>query len=389
MERLIDLYRGLTEQTETNYLRFLHNKVDWDNRLTAIVGARGTGKTTLLLQHIKLHLKLEETLYINADDFYFAENSLFDLASSFWKNGGKYLFIDEIHKYQQWSKELKMMYDYFPGLRVVFTGSSILDVYKGSDDLSRRVLIYKMPGMSFREYLEMSKGMQLPSYSLEEILQNKVKLPSNIRPLALFREYLLNGYYPFYNEPAYHDRLRNIINLTLETDIPVYANMNIATAKKLKQLLYFISQSVPFKPNLTKIAEMIGVHRNQVADYLYYLEKAGIIVQLRNNTKGIRLLGKVEKIYFDNPNLIAAIAEGSPDTGTIRETFFLNQMNVNQNVFMSDSADFTIGNYTFEIGGKNKSGKQIKGIDNAYIVKDDIEYGYMNTIPLWSFGLNY
>ena len=389
MDKLVELYRGLIDQTETTYLRYFHRKVDWNNRLTAIIGARGTGKTTLMLQHIRLHLNLNDTLYVNADDFYFAENKLFDLASTFYKNGGKHLYIDEIHKYPQWSKEVKMMYDYFSDLHIVFTGSSILDIYKGSDDLSRRALTYKMPGMSFREYLEMSEGVRLPSYSLEDILHNKVQIPDTDHPLPLFREYLQKGYYPFYKEPGYQERLRNIINLTLETDIPVYANMNVATVKKIKQLLYIISQSVPFKPNLSKIAQLIDVHRNQVAEYLFYLEKAGLIAQLRSNTKGIRLLGKVEKIYLDNPNLIASIAEGTPNIGTIRETFFLNQMGVNHHVFSSDVADFTIDNYTFEVGGKNKSKKQIEGINNAYIIKDDIEYGYLNTIPLWAFGFNY
>jgi len=389
MDKLVDLYRGLIEQTETTYLRYLHQKVDWNNRLTAILGARGTGKTTLLLQHIKLHLHLNDTLYVNADDFYFAENKLFDLASEFYKNGGKHLYIDEIHKYPLWSKEVKMMYDYFPDLQIVFTGSSILDIYKGSDDLSRRALTYKMPGMSFREYLEMSEGIKLPAYSLEEILQNKVEIPGTNHPLPLFREYLQKGYYPFYKEPGYQERLRNIINITLETDIPVYANMNVATVKKIKQLLYVISQSVPFKPNLSKIAQLIDVHRNQIAEYLFYLEKAGIIAQLRSNTKGIRLLGKVEKVYLDNSNLITSIAEGVPNVGTIRETFFLNQMGVNHHVFSSDVADFTIGNYTFEVGGKNKTKKQIEGLDKGYVVKDDIEHGYMNTVPLWAFGFNY
>jgi predicted AAA+ superfamily ATPase len=200
---------------------------------------------------------------------------------------------------------------------------------------------------------------------------------------------LQKGYYPFCKEPGYQERLRNIINVTLETDIPIYANMNVATAKKIKQLLYIISQAVPFKPNLTKIAQMIDVHRNQVADYLFYLEKAGIIALLRSNTKGVRLLGKVEKVYLDNPNLIASIAEGIPNIGTVRETFFLNQMGVNHDVFLSEVADFAIENYTFEIGGKNKVKKQIAGLDKAYIVKDDIERGYMNTVPLWAFGFNY
>jgi len=389
VDKLVGLYRGLIDQTETTYLRYLHQKIDWGNRLTAIVGARGTGKTTMLLQHIKLHLNLKDTLYVNADDFYFAENKLFDLASSFYLNGGKHLFIDEIHKYPQWSKEVKMMYDYYPDLQIVFTGSSILDIYKGSDDLSRRALTHKLPGLSFREYLEMKKKINLPPYSLEEILQNKVELPGITHPLPLFKEYLQKGYYPFYNETGYPERLRNIINLTLETDIPIYANMNISTAKKLKQLLFIISRSVPFKPNLTKISQMIEVHRNQVSDYLFYLEKAGIITLLRNSTEGLRLLGKIEKIYLDNTNLVDSIAEGVADIGNIRETFFLNQMGVNHKVFSSEVADFKIGQYTFEVGGKSKTKRQIAGLDQAYVVKDNVEYGYQNTIPLWAFGFNY
>ena len=389
MENLYGLFRGLIERTDTTYLRYLHSEVEWNSRLTAIVGARGVGKTTMLLQHIKLHHNLSDTLYVNADDLYFSENKLFDLASTFYKNGGKHLFIDEIHKYSQWSKEVKMMYDYFSDMQIVFTGSSILDIYKGSDDLSRRALTYKLSGMSLREYLNMSQGLQLPAYSLEDIVKNKVELSGIAHPLPLFKDYLQGGYYPFYKEVGYSDRLRNVINLTLETDIPIYANMSVSTAKKMKQLLYIITQSAPFKPNFTKIAQMIDVHRNQVVDFLFYLEKAGIISQLRNSTMGVRLLGKVEKVYLNNPNLIHAIVEGTPNIGNIRETLFFNQMEVKNSVSSSDVADFTIGNYTFEVGDKNKSQNQIAGMDNAYVVKDDIEYGYMNVIPLWAFGFNY
>lgn len=389
MDSLVSFSNTLIESTDTGFVRFMNHKINWDNRLTAILGARGTGKTTLLLQHIKLHNRLDETLYVNADDFYFSENRLFDLANSFWKAGGKHLYIDEIHKYPQWSKELKMMYDYFPDMQIIFTGSSILDIYKGSDDLSRRAMMYLMPGMSFREYLELSEKIFFPAFSLEEILQNKVKLPGIDHPLPYFKAYMQHGYYPFYNQPGYPERLRNVINQILEIDIPTYVGMNVSTAYKLKQLMYILSQSVPFKPNFTKIAQQLGIHRNQVADYILYMEKAGIINQLRNNMNGLGLLGKVEKVYLNNPNLIFSVAEGTPDTGTVRETFFLNQMSVNHMVTASEFADFTIGNYTFEVGGKNKTKKQIAGIDQAFVVKDDIEYGFGNTIPLWAFGMNY
>ena len=389
MEQLYELFRSLLENTNTDFIRFLHREIDWNNRMFAIVGARGVGKTTLLLQHIKLHNPLKETLFLYADDLYFTENRLYDTAAAFYKNGGKHLYIDEIHKYTNWATELKMMYDHFPHLQIIFTGSSILDLFKGNSDLSRRAVMYRLPGMSFREYLNMSQGLALPAYTLEAILDNQVEIPDVEHPLPLFKEYIRKGYYPFYNEGEYEQRLRNILNLTLESDIPIYANMNISTSRKLKQLLYIIAQSVPFKPNFSKIAQMMDVHRNQVADFLFYLEKAGIIMQLRDDTKGIRELGKVEKVYLDNTNLIHAIAEDKPDVGNLRETFFLSQMNVRNKVMASPVSDFMIGNHTFEVGGKNKKKKQIEGVDNAFIVKDDIEYGYLNTIPLWAFGFNY
>ena len=389
MEQLIELFRRLLLLTDTSYIRYLYDKIDWSARMIGIVGPRGVGKTTMLLQRIKLNHSLDDTLFINADDLYFAEHRLFDLASDFYKNGGRHLFIDEVHKYSEWSKELKMIYDYYPDFQIIFTGSSILDIYKGNADLSRRALSYYVPGLSFREYLNLSYGMQLPAYSLEDILSHKIEFPETRLPLPLFKEYMMKGYYPFFRDPGYEQRLRNVIGLTVENDIPIYASMNIASTKKIRQLLYIISQSVPFKPNFTKIGQMIDVHRNQVTDFLYYLERAGIIAQLRGETGGIRLLGKVEKVYLDNTNLIYALAENKSDIGNIRETFFLSQMKVYNDVFSSEKSDFRIENFTFEVGGQGKQQKQIEGIENAYIVKDNIEYGYKNIIPLWHFGFNY
>lgn len=389
MEQLIRFFRRMLALTDTRYLRFLYEQINWSSRMIGIVGPRGVGKTTMLLQHIKLHLPVDETLFVNADDIYFTEHHLLDMAEEFYQNGGKHLFIDEIHKYPEWSRELKLIYDYFPDLQIIFTGSSILDIYKGTADLSRRAVMHFLPGLSFREYLILAKGIRLPVYSLSDILAGKVEFPAGERPIALFKEYLANGYYPFFSDPDYALRLRSIINMTVENDIPMYASMNIATTKKIRQLLYIISQSVPFKPNFTKLGQLIDIHRNQVSDLMFYLERAGIIAQLRNKTSGIRLLGKVEKTYLDNTNLVYALAENKPETGNVRETFFLSQMRVHNQVFASDKSDFEIGDYTFEVGGKSKGQKQIEGIDNAFIVKDDIEFGYKNIIPLWHFGLNY
>lgn len=389
MEQLFELFKNLIKETNTSFVRYLHNEIDWNARMIAVVGARGVGKTTMLLQHIKLYNSLSDTLFVSADHLYFTEHKLFDTASHFYKNGGKHLYIDEIHKYVEWSRELKMIYDHFPKLQVIFTGSSILDVYKGSADLSRRVLLYNLAGLSFREYLNISKGLSLEAYSLEDIISNKVELPEIEHPLPLFKEYLQKGYYPFFQDGGYEQRLRQILTLVLESDIPTYANMTVSSVRKLKQLLYIISQSVPFKPNFTKLAQIMDIHRNQVTDFLYYIEKAGFVMQLRTETKGIRALGKVEKIYLNNSNLINILAEEKSNIGNIRETFFLSQMSVRNDVTSSVVSDFTIGKHTFEVGGKSKKQKQIESAKSGFIVKDEIEYGYGNVVPLWTFGFNY
>jgi predicted AAA+ superfamily ATPase len=389
MERLTNQYRNLVARTDTSLLRYLHPKINWENRIIAILGARGVGKTTLLLQHIKLHTDLNKSLYISADDFYFASNRLFDLASTFYQNGGENLFIDEIHKYPDWSKEVKMMYDNFPTLKIVITGSSILELFKGTDDLSRRVVRYELQGFSFREYLNLKLNLNFRPSNLEEILKNKVDLQGLEFPLMHFKNYLIDGYYPFSSEPDFLERLNNVLNLTIESDIPIFAKMNVNSALKMKHLLSIVAQSVPFKPNFTKIAELVGVHRNQIVEYFHYFEKAGLIMQVRDTTKGIRQLGKVEKIYLENTNLMFAISEKANDIGNRRETFFLNQMRINHEVSSSKIVDFQVEDFLFEIGGKSKSMQQIKDLDQAFIVKDDIEFGYQNILPLWTFGMNY
>ncbi len=389
MERLIAQFRALIEKTDTRLVRYLHSKINWENRIIAIMGARGVGKTTLLLQHIKLNGTIQKSLYVSADDFYFSSNTLFDLATQFQLNGGEFLFIDEIHKYSNWSKEIKMMYDNLPQLKIIMTGSSILDLYKGTDDLSRRVIRYSLEGLSFREYLNLVHNFEIQPYTFDQIIKNEVVLKEVEFPLMHFKNYLKNGYYPFFNEPDYEIRLNNILNMTIETDIPMYAKMNIGTALKMKQLLSIIAKSVPFKPNFTKIAELVDVHRNQIVEFLHYFEKAGIIMQLRDKTEGIRSMGKVEKIFLDNPNLMYAIGSNATDIGNVRETFFYNQMKLEHSVFTHRNADFQIDDIIFEVGGKNKTKKQIAGLSEAYLVKDDIVFGYQNTIPLWHFGMSY
>lgn len=390
MQNIIASYHRLLDNTPTDFIRYLHGKIEWDSRLIAILGARGVGKTTMLLQHIKLFNDINEALFVSADDLYFSNHTLFDLALSFYQDGGKYLYIDEIHKYNNWSIEIKNIYDQIPKLKLVYTGSSILDLEKKGGDLSRRKLQYYLYGLSFREYIEMFKHIKISIHSFDDILANKIDFPyKEIRPIQLFNEYVKGGYYPFFEEKEYYRRLNNVVNQTLEVDIPQFAGMNVGTSRKLKQLLYIIAKSVPFKPNYSKLSVDLDISRNSLKDILFYLEKAGMIGQLRAETGGIKLLGKVDKVMLDNTNLSYALSAEETNIGNIRETFFYTTMKVTQSVLTSKVSDFTIGKYTFEVGGKNKGQKQISTVEDGFIVKDNIEYGYKNVIPLWAFGLSY
>ena len=389
MNTLYQKFETQLQHTTTVFKRYLYDRFSWNSRLIGIVGPRGVGKTTIILQYIKENLDSKKGLYVSADDLYFSENKLYNLAEEFYKSNGQHLFIDEIHKYQNWSQEIKNIYDSFPTLKITFTGSSVLDILKGTADLSRRALIYKLQGLSFREYLSLFHCIETPIYSINEIIENKAKIEGVLHPIPLFQDYLNKGYYPFGKEDEFEIRLGQIILQTLEVDIPQFANLNIGTSRKLKRLLTIIAESVPFKPNFSKLAEMIEASRNSLDDYFSYMEKAGLILQLRNEVGGIRELGKVEKMYLDNSNLIKTLVGNKSNIGNIRETFFINQMRVNNKVISSKIADFKINDFTFEVGGKNKKQKQIEKNNKSFIVKDDIEYGYLNVIPLWAFGLNY
>ena len=388
MEKLLQRYNSQLDKTRMAFVRYPQDTIRW--RLNAILGARGVGKTTLLFQHIKLSDQRDVSLVVFADDIYFANHTLLDLADAFYKNGGKYLYIDEVHKYSNWSTEIKNIYDQIPGLNIVYTGSSILDLEKGGADLSRRQLKNYMYGMSFREWLHMTKGIEVPTLTLEQILSGKIDFPyGQYRPLPLFREYLLQGYYPFCMEESYLERLNAVVDQTIETDIPQFAGLSVGVMRKLKQLMQIISQISPFKPNYSDLARDLTVNRSDLKDYLFYLEKSGMIQCLTAPDKGMNLLAKVEKIYLDNPNLMYALSGGNVDPGSLRETFFYNQMRICNEVHSSEVSDFSIGDYTFEVGGKRKTRRQIADIENGYVVKDDIEYATKTAIPLWAFGLNY
>ena len=392
MESLFATSQLLVNRVDTTYVRDKHDEIDWDSRLIAILGARGTGKTTMILQHIRLHNTTSQALYVMADDFYFTSHRLEELAHKFMLLGGKYLYIDEIHKYKGWSTEIKNIYDKMPDLHVVYSGSSILDLEKGGADLSRRKLEYVMPGLSFREYLNISQGWNLPRYTLEEILAGKVDFPYNeARPLQLFASYMREGYYPFFREGNYAMRLNGIIKQVVEDDVPKFAEMEIASVQKLKKLLYVLAQNVPFKPNYAKLERDLGISRNTLPKYMLYLEKAGLIGVLREKVYGIKLLEKIEKIYLNNPNEAYILSDEMPNIGTLRETIFFAWLRVEHFVSSSSVSDFEVDGLTFEIGGKNKGRKQLEtlSLDKAYVVKDDTEYVFQNSIPLWMFGFVY
>lgn len=385
----MDFMREQLAMTSLDFVRYNHSEIDWSLRMFGIVGPRGVGKSTLIKQHIIFEKENQKALYVSADHSYFSQHTLLEVASAWIKEGGTHLYIDEIHKYEKWSTELKNIYDGHPSLYVIFTGSSVLDLLKGQADLSRRAVMYNMQGLSFREFLEMFHGIKMPKYTLGEVIDNKVDDKILPHPLPLFRQYLQDGYYPFSKEGAFKSRLDQIITQTLESDIPQYASLSVSTGRKLRRLMGIVAQSVPFKPDYSSIANAIGVSRNVLPDYFLYMERAGMIGQLRDETGGLRSLGKVEKTYLDNTNMMYVLGADSTNTGNIRETFFFNQTRMVCDVISSKVSDFVIGEHTFEVGGKKKGKKQIENVPNSHIVKDDIEYGHGTKIPLWTFGLLY
>ena len=388
-ESLYAYMRLQLELTCSDFHRYLYNDVNWNARMIAITGARGVGKSTMVLQYVKTQISDCKVLYISADHTFFTTHTLVEVADDFSKEAGSLLVIDEVHKYPDWSRELKQVYDTHPDMKVIFTGSSVLDIIDGVADLSRRVLHYTMYGLSFREYLGLFHHISVPKYSLEEILDGKAHIEGMLHPLPAFREYLSEGYYPFAIEGDFPLRMQNVITKTIESDIAQYAGLRATTAKKLKKMLAVISGLAPYKPNADNLALEIGISRNSVQDYLSLLERAQLIGQLRDDTGGIRGLGKVEKVYIDNPSLMRVLSGGKTDVSNMRETFFYNQMRVKNDVISSRQSDFKIEKYTFEVGGRKKGKKQIEDIPDSFIVKDDIEFAQGNVIPLWAFGLNY
>lgn len=392
MKKLYDIYNEALNLTDTSFVRYLHSTMHWDNDLTLIMGCRGVGKTTMMLQHILLNHEEETSLYVSADHPYFSSTSILDLAEYFYQHGGKHLYIDEVHKYPGWAREIKAIYDrYHTRFCITLSGSSMIDIIRGIEvDLSRRALPYLMEPMSFREYLNFTQGLEIQPFTLDIILAGKAKLPKDVEfPLVMFENFLRNGCYPFFKSNDFARRLDIVVSQTLDVDIPQQTNINIATCRKLKKLMHVLAQSTPFKPNLANLGRTLEMDRRTVADLLVYLEQAGLLRQLRVDDDIMDRFTKVEKIYLNNPNLCYALCDDEPDKGALRETFFFSQTAVKHRVAAPPQADFIIDGHTFEVGGRNKKKKQIADIKDAYVVKDDIEYPYLNIIPLWMFGLLY
>ncbi|MDA9563189.1 AAA family ATPase [Flavobacteriales bacterium] len=398
MEKLFQRFTTKIRSVSNEFHRYLYDQINWNDRLIVIKGARGVGKTTLLLQYIKEHLELnEKTLYASLDDIYFQANTLVDLAAEFHMNGGQFLFLDEVHKYPNWSMEIKNIYDTYSDLKVVFTSSSVLEIYKGDADLSRRAVTYELEGFSFREYVNLETGHEFQAVDLAAIIENHKELAGaiteKVKVFPLFHKYIVSGYYPFYREgeDSYVTRLTNVVNLILETDIPSAFKTEYKTIYKLKKLLYIISTAIPYQPNVTQLSKSIDTtSRTSTLQYLDYLEKAKLTANLKTGAKGKNILIKPDKVYLENTNLMYAIGDTETNSGNIRETFFFNQLREKHRVSTSKFGDFLVDHtYTFEVGGKGKKLTQIQGVKDGYVVADNIEVGLGKKIPLWLFGFLY
>lgn len=398
MEFLFEQFQQKLKHTSTDFVRSIMDEIHWDARLIGIKGARGIGKTTLLLQYIKLHLSnsLGQTLYVSLDDIWFNHHSLIELVRDFERQGGQYLFLDEVHKYSGWAQELKNIYDSYPNLKIVFTGSSLLEILNARADLSRRAVVYTMQGFSFREYIGVESGTLLTPLSLDQIMENHIeatqRINEKIKPFQYFDSYLKHGYYPFYKEELdlYEMRLGEVVNMILEIELPLLRNVDMAYVTKVKQLLVIIAESVPFVPNVSKLSNKIGINRATLLSYLNYLDEIGLTFNLYKDAHGISKLQKPSKVYLENTNLIFLLARNKANKGNLRETFFSNQLSYRHSLGYTELGDFLVdGQFTFEIGGKGKGHKQIKSEANSYVVADDILYGSQNKIPLWLFGFLY
>jgi uncharacterized protein len=398
MEKIIQEHIDYLNSVDDAFSRKTrYDEVDWNERLLFIKGARGVGKTTMILQYIKDTYGYDaKALYVSMDSLSIANVSIADIAKHHYNHGGTHLFIDEIHKYANWSAELKHIYDLYKKLKVVVSGSSILHLYRGNADLSRRAVSFEMKGLSFREFINFQAGTNLNAYTLKEILTNHIAIATEINKkintLQFFKDYLHHGYYPYYLQGTknFHQKLNNTINQCIESDIPQLMDIQVSNITKIKKLLYHIAVSVPFQPNSSKLAASVDLNRQTLNSYLNYLHEANIIYLLWDSTKSYSLISKPEKIYLQNPNLCHLVPEDNLNTGNLRETFFANQVSMHHTLHSSKHADFLVDNkFHFEIGGSSKGFKQIASVPKSYVAIDEQMIGVGNKIPLWLFGFMY
>jgi len=395
LETLTKRYNQIQKLQRHEYQRYFSNVVDFDDKMVGILGSRGVGKTTYILQYLKaLDIPRQKKLYFSADSIILSNHSLYEIAEEFSRMGGEVLAIDEIHKYKNFEHELKEMYD-FLDLKIIFSGSSALQLEHKKADLSRRAVLYRVHGLSFREFLELKLGRAFPTYTLHEIIKNHIDiaygLSETFKPFEYFKEYLQSGYFPYYfeNPNSYGQKLEETVNTVIESDLPIIFNIEPQNIQKLKQLISLLCTSDPFELNLTKLSQKIGINRTTLYQYIYYLNMGNLLYSLKAKTKGDAIFIKPSKLYLNNPNLSFYYCQNSV-IGTIREEFFINMLRINHTLTYPTKGDFLVDDvYTFEVGGKNKGFEQIKNIPNSFVVADDIESGFGNKIPLWLFGFLY
>lgn len=399
MDSLFQIMELRLQHTPMKIIRGMMTHINWNARMISIRGSRGVGKSTIMLQYIKMHYPpaTRTALYCSLDGFYFNNHTILQLAEKFHLYGGRHLFLDEVHKYPNWERELKEIYDSYPDMRVVLSGSSILHLIKGDADLSRRYLPYYMPGLSLREYLQFYKDIQLPSYSLSELLEDAPAISSIIRdncsPVREFNDYLKEGYYPFFNgnKDEYYLTIENVVNFIVEQELPMLSSLKPGYARKIKALLGILATSKPFEVDITKMSKMLELSRETVLAYLELLSKADLLKLLYSDLTSVKKMQKPDKIYLANTNLLTALSEKQQDEGNIRETFVVSQLMPMHTVeYGKEAGDFLIeGKWRMEVGGANKGFSQIANIPDSYVFADDIEFPSGHKLPLWLLGFLY
>ena len=399
MEQLKRRHLNRLQTVNLHFVRGMMDTINWNDRLILIKGQRGVGKTTLMLQRILKEFGATDTtkvLYVSLDNIYFASHGLLDFIEQFHKLGGKFLFIDEVHKYKNWSREIKNAYDEFTDLNMVLSGSSLVNMMEGEADLSRRCISYELQGLSFREYLAMFHHQQFGTIQLNDVLQHGndicAEVNAKLRPLAPFQQYLLQGYYPFLIEGAesYNTRIENVVNMTIESELPQMRRLDVDNIRKIQALLVALSSGLPYILDTTKLSSVSGIARTTLLQYLLYLHEARLINLLYSDLMTVKRMQKPDKIYIENTNLLHVLSD-AVNPGTEREVFFVNQLSQSHQIeYSKTAADFTIDRqYTIEVGGHSKGKKQLSGVSNGFIAAADEEYVIGNKIPLWLFGFLY